>query len=258
MRAIGYVRVSTDKQDNSADAQDRKIRATATLRDFDLVEILTDLDEFSGDLNRPGAQRVMELVRANLIDAVIITKLDRLTRSTRDAIELIELFAKHHVAFVSISEELNTESPIGRFVVRLIASIGELEREMIGARTSEGLQNIKAQGFPAGPAPFGWTSQPRTEEEKRLKFRKPLIENPEEMKILARVKELHDMGLPALRKLADNTSVKDPEERKARSDRMWPFIAEILNREGHRTRSGGEWQYQSVHRLFHSVIAKRK
>lgn len=232
MRAIGYARVSTDKQDNSADAQEKKIRATATIRDFDLIEMIVDIDEFSGDLNRPGAQRVLEMVRAKQIDAVIITKLDRLTRSTRDAIELIELFGKNSVAFVSITEELNTESPIGRFVVRLIASIGELEREMIGARTSEGLQNIKSQGFPAGPAPFGYKSQKRTAHEKELKIRKPLLEYPAEQAILKRIKELYNKEL------------------------TWPAIAGILNREGHRTRSGGKWQYQAVHRIYNKVILK--
>ncbi len=234
MKAIGYLRVSTDKQDNSADAQERKIRLNAAAReDFDLIEVISDVDEFSGNLNRPGIQRVLEMVQAKEIDAVIVTKLDRLTRSTRDAIDLIELFGKKGVALISITESLDTESPIGRFVVRLMASIGELEREMIGARTSEGLQNIKAQGFPAGPAPYGYKSQPRTEKEKTDKIRKPLLEDPQEQKILARIKELQA------------------------KDMTWPAIAGILNREGYRTRSGGKWQYQAVHRIFNKVILKR-
>ena len=234
MRAIGYARVSTDKQENSADAQERKIRLNAAAREeIELIEVISDVDEFSGNLNRPGIQRVLEMVHAKQIDAVIVTKLDRLTRSTRDAIDLIELFGKKGVALISITESLDTESPIGRFVVRLMASIGELEREMIGARTSEGLQNIKAQGFPAGPAPFGWKSQPRTDKERELKIRKPLIENPEEKKILARINDLHGKGM------------------------TWPAMAGILNREGHRTRSGGKWQYQAVHRIYKQVICKK-
>jgi len=234
MRAIGYLRVSTDKQDNSADAQDRKIRLNAAAReDFELIEVISDVDEFSGNLNRPGIQRVLEMVHAKEIDAVIVTKLDRLTRSTRDAIDLIELFGKKGVALISITESLDTESPIGRFVVRLMASIGELEREMIGARTSEGLQNIKAQGFPAGPAPYGWMSQPRSSSEKADKIRKPLLKNPEEQKIMARITELHAQK------------------------KSWPYIAHRLNYEGHRTRSGGEWVYQAVHRIYTKVIMKR-
>jgi site-specific DNA recombinase len=233
MKAVGYARVSTDKQENSADAQKKRILGAAVSKEYELVEVIEDFDQFSGNLDRLGVQRVLAMVTAKQIDAVIVTKLDRLTRSTRDAIDLIELFGKFGVALISLSESLDTESPIGRFVVRLMASIAELERETIGKRTSEGLQNIKSQGFPAGTAPFGYRSQPRTERERELKIRKPLIENPKEKLILARIEELRD------------------------GERMkWEDIADTLNREGHRTRTGGKWQFKTVHRIYKTVIVK--
>lgn len=224
--AIGYVRVSTDKQDNSADAQERKIRAQAMLKEYDLVDVVVDLDQFSGDLDRPGVQRVLDTVKAKKVDAVIITKLDRLTRSTRDAIDLIELFAKKNVALVSIAESLDTVSPIGRFIVRLTASLGELDREMIGSRTRDGLQNLKAQGFPAGPAPYGFSAQPRSAEDKQNRIRKPIIPNPAEQAVIARIVELR----------AKDTGLK--------------IIASDLNDAGHRTRSGGEFVFQDVARIL--------
>jgi site-specific DNA recombinase len=226
MTAVGYVRVSTDKQENSADAQEKRIRAQAMLKEWDLAEVVTDLDEFSGNLNRPGAQRVLDLVRAKKIDAVIITKLDRFTRSTRDAIDLIELFGKKNVALVSITETLDTASPMGRFFVRMIASIAELEREMIGSRTREGLRNLKEQGFPAGKAPYGWTAQPRTEEERRLKQRKPMLENPEEQAVISLVREMRGRGMD------------------------YANIAACLNESGYKTRSGGPWLKQYVGRIL--------
>jgi site-specific DNA recombinase len=213
MTAIGYVRVSTDKQDNSMDAQERLIRAQAMLKGLELSEVISDRDEFSGNLDRPGVQRVLELVKGKKVGAVIISKLDRLTRSTRDAIDLIELFGKKDVALISVAESLDTESPMGRFFVRMIASIAELEREMIGSRTSAGLQNLKAQGMPAGPAPYGWRSVG-----KKL----PMIEEEAEQVVLARIKALRASGLSL------------------------PAISSTLNAEGLRTRRGTEWRYQYV------------
>jgi site-specific DNA recombinase len=211
--AIGYVRVSTDKQDNSIDAQERLIRAQATLKGFELAEVIVDRDEFSGDLDRPGVQRILELVKARKVSAVVISKLDRLTRSTRDAIDLIELFSRKDVALISVAESLDTESPMGRFFVRMIASIAELEREMIGSRTAAGLQNLKAQGMPAGPAPYGWRSVGK---------KKPMVEEPAEQAVLARIRDLRTSGASL------------------------PSIAATLNGEGLRTRRGTEWRYQYV------------
>ena len=222
MKAIGYVRVSTDKQDNSAEAQKKRIEAQALLKDIDLEDVIIDIDEFSGNLNRPGIQRVLDLVKAKKVDAVIITKLDRLTRSTRDAIDLIELFGKKGVALISITESLDTESPMGRFFVRMIASIAELEREMIGARTRDGMRHIKSQGFPAGPAPYGWTAQQRTAEERAAKIRKPLLINPDEQGVLAIARGARESGC------------------------SYERIADLLNSRGFLTRSGGAWVKQYV------------
>lgn len=215
--AIGYVRVSTDKQDNSIDAQERLIRAQAMLKGMELTEVIIDRDEFSGDLDRPGVQRVLALVKAGKVSAVIISKLDRLTRSTRDAIDLIELFAKKDCALISVAESLDTESPMGRFFVRMIASIAELEREMIGSRTAAGMQNLKAQGMPAGPAPYGMRSVGK---------KQPMVEDAAEQAVVARVKALHITGM------------------------SMPKIAATLNGLGLTTRRGGEWKYQYVSALL--------
>lgn len=222
---IGYVRVSTDKQENSADAQERRIRAQAMLKDLELTDVIVDFDEFSGDLNRPGVQKVLDLVKAKGISAVIVTKLDRLSRSTRDVIDLIELFGKKGVALVSITETLDTESPMGRFFVRMIASIAELEREMIGARTAEGMHNLKEQGFPIGTAPYGFTAQLRPVINGKAQ-RMPLIPNAAEQAIIARVREAYNSG------------------------HSYQEIADTLNAQGHRTRKGGIWQKMYIGRML--------
>lgn len=223
--AVGYVRVSTDKQDNSIDAQDRLIRAQAAIKGLDLSEVIIDRDEFSGNLDRPGVIKVLDLVKGKKVQAVIIAKLDRLTRSTRDAIDLLELFGRKDVALISVAESLDTESPMGRFFVRMIASIAELEREMIGSRTVAGMQNLKAQGLPAGTAPYGWMNVNTHTPDGRL-VRVPLAEVPEEQATLARIKELRAQGLSLQR------------------------IAGKLNEEGRTTRRGTAWVFQYVDRVL--------
>ena len=224
-KAIGYVRVSTDKQDNSTDAQERRIRGYAAGLQLNLTDVIIDSDEFSGDLNRPGVQRVLDLVKAKKVDSVIITKLDRLTRSTRDAITLIELFGKRGVALISINESLDTESPMGRFFVRMIASIAELEREMIGSRTATGMQNLKAQGLPAGTAPYGWRNVNEHAPDGKL-IRRPLEEVPEEQVVLRAMESLRSQGLSYQR------------------------VAAALNSDGWQTRRGTPWRYQYVERIL--------
>lgn len=213
MKAIGYIRVSTDRQDNSIEVQERLIRAQAMLKGMDFVEVIIDRDEFSGNLDRPGVQRVLAMVKAREVEAVIISKLDRLTRSTRDAIDLIDLFGKKGVALVSVSESLDTESPMGRFFVRMIASIAELEREMIGSRTRAVLQELKRQGKPAGNAPYGFKSQGK---------KKELLPDEYEQRILALAREAKDKG----------HSLRE--------------IATALNEAGMKTRACGVWKHQYV------------
>lgn len=97
MRAVGYVRVSTDKQADrgiSLDAQVEKVRAMATLHSAELVKTISDAGESAKSLDRPGMQRVLEMVRARSINMVIVAKLDRLTRSVRDLADLLELFER--------------------------------------------------------------------------------------------------------------------------------------------------------------------
>ena len=87
MQAIGYVRVSTDRQAElgvSLEAQEAKIRAMATVQGADLAEVIVDGGESAKSLNRPGQQRLIAVVNAGTVEAVIVAKLDRLTRSVKD------------------------------------------------------------------------------------------------------------------------------------------------------------------------------
>ncbi len=112
-RAIGYVRVSTDKQASagvSLEAQTARITAMATVQDVTLLEVIADAGESAKTLNRPGMARLLAMVGARDVQTVIVAKLDRLTRSVRDLADLLEQFDRRGVALVSVSESLDTGS----------------------------------------------------------------------------------------------------------------------------------------------------
>ena len=226
MNVIGYTRVSSDKQENSNDAQKKRITEFAAFEKQNLTEVIEDFDEFSGDLKRPGIQKVLDLVNRKKVDAVIIVKLDRLTRSTRDAISLIELFGKKGVALISINEKLDTESPMGRFFIRMLASLGEVERELIGSRTRDGLKNIKASGFAIGTAPYGYSIVPRTADEKERREHTKLVVNKAEQMVISLI----------------NVMRKDQLK--------WDDIASRLNKLGYRRRTGSEWDFRGAHQIW--------
>jgi DNA invertase Pin-like site-specific DNA recombinase len=98
MRTIGYVRASTDRQADkgvSLEAQEAKIRAMATVQGVDLVDVIVDGGESAKSLNRPGLQKLLGLVNKGEVQAIIIAKLDRLTRSMKDLCGLLELPGRH-------------------------------------------------------------------------------------------------------------------------------------------------------------------
>ncbi len=97
MKAIGYVRVSTEKQADfgvSLEAQTEKVRAMAIVQGAELAEVIIDAGESAKSLNRPGMARLLSLVDSGAVDTVIIAKLDRLTRSVKDLAELLERFTR--------------------------------------------------------------------------------------------------------------------------------------------------------------------
>ena len=123
MRAIGYVRVSTDKQADhgvSLEAQEAKIRAMAVVQGAEIVDLIIDGGESAKNLDRPGMERLLALVDQGKVQTVIIAKLDRLTRSVKDLAELLERFQRRGVSLVSVAESLDTGSAAGRLVINMI------------------------------------------------------------------------------------------------------------------------------------------
>jgi len=150
MKAIGYVRVSTEEQARhgiSLDMQRTKISRYAELEDMELVQIIAD-EGISGSTikARPGIQHVLRLARRREVEAVIVFKLDRLARNTIEALETAQLMDRKGVALHSICERLDTQSAIGRFFFTLMASLAEMERAVISERIQAAMDRKKERG----------------------------------------------------------------------------------------------------------------
>jgi len=159
MKAIGYVRVSTEKQADfgvSLEAQTEKVRAMAVVQGAELAEVIIDAGESAKSLNRPGMLRLMSLVDSGAVDTVIIAKLDRLTRSVADLAELLKRFERRGVSLVSVADSLDTRSAGGRLVLNIMVSVSQWEREAIGERTRDAMHHKRVNGQRIGTVPFGY------------------------------------------------------------------------------------------------------
>lgn len=158
-RVVLYQRVSTVLQaaeGHGMDAQRSRLEAFAEERGMEVVEVIADEGQSGKDMKRPGMRRVIELAEAGLIDGLVVTKTDRVSRSLRDLLNLIELLRKHHVALVTTDEIFDTTTPLGKAMQAVSAAFGELERDMAAVRTREALAAAKAKGIRLGPPPMGW------------------------------------------------------------------------------------------------------
>jgi DNA invertase Pin-like site-specific DNA recombinase len=159
-RTIAYLRVSTDKQADagvSLDAQRAKVLSYASLYELDLVDIIVDAAQSAKTLDRPGLQDSLSALRSGRADAILVVKLDRLTRSVRDLGLLVEqYFSSGKWALMSVSEQIDTRSAAGRLVLNVLASVAQWEREATGERTSAALQHKRHKGeYTGGRAPYG-------------------------------------------------------------------------------------------------------
>jgi site-specific DNA recombinase len=149
LKAVGYCRVSTEDQAQfgvSLLSQKEKIEQYSKLYNIEIVEVIEDAGISAKSFNRPGVQRVLSMMKQKSVDAVIVAKLDRLTRSVRDLADIIDLSNKKGVALVSVNEHIDTGSAAGRMIVNMMGVISQWEREAIGERTKTAIQYKKARG----------------------------------------------------------------------------------------------------------------
>ncbi|MPZ50964.1 MAG: hypothetical protein GEU75_16970 [Dehalococcoidia bacterium] len=202
----GYVRVSTDIQveRDAVQNQIQALEAHALAHDLRL-RLYRDEGISAKDTDRPELQRLLADARAGNVRSVLVTKLDRISRSLSDLLDLMRLFEAHDAKFVSLRDNIDTSGPVGRFMLHILGAIAELERGITAERVAEDMKlRARRRKWNGGLAPYGHRM-----EDGRLQI------VPDEAVVLQRMRELFLQR------------------------RTWRGVAVALNREGFRTRG---WQ----------------
>lgn len=200
MKAVGYTRVSTQKQADtgvSLEAQEGSIHSYCKTFGLTLVDMIEDAGKSAKTLNRPGFIRLLQMTERGEVGAVVVYKLDRAFRSLIDALVTLQLLKDRGVAFHSVTDRIDTSSAMGRALLHSILTFAQLERELIGERTRDALQATKGSNggsalldyrqragkLVTGQAPFGY----RWSGEEGDKDRE-LEEDSEEMHTVKRIR----------------------------------------------------------------------
>lgn len=235
MRAVGYIRVSTEEQAQqgvSLDAQQRRILSWIEAMDGEHVETLAE-SGVSGTVapgRRPALSEALKMLAGGEADTLVVLKLDRLSRRTRDVLDLVDLSRRQDWGLVSVSESLDTSTASGRLVVTVLAALAEMERDQIAERTTAALAEIRSQGRANSRfTPWGWRTADGDWEVK-AGDRRELIESDLERGILNMVRSWRARGYGCRR------------------------VASLLNTGGVRNPRGGQtWTKRQAERLIAAV-----
>ena len=166
MHTALYIRVSTDAQYEegySVDAQKQKLEQYCRLKDITEYEFYIDGGWSGSNIDRPEMKRMIEDIRNRRISAVIVYKLDRLSRSQKDTVFLLEdVFIPNGCSFISLNENFDTTTPYGKAMIGILSVFAQLERENIRERTRMGMAERVKSGLwmGGGRVPFGYDYEP--------------------------------------------------------------------------------------------------
>jgi site-specific DNA recombinase len=220
VRALGYLRVSTEEQaatGHGLEAQEKAVRSFAESQGYELIEVLTDpgVSGATRPADRPAFGQALELAAAKAFDVLLVAKIDRLSRDIRHAMTTVsDLAEQHEVAFRSVTESvIDTSNPMGRTFFAIFAGMAENERFVIRDRTAGGrVAKAGKGGFAGGQAPYGYT--------KDLEGGLRVV--PEQARIVRRIYQ------------------------ERRRKRTLQAIADGLNAEGIPAPKGGRWAVSTV------------
>lgn len=224
-RAVAYVRVSTEEQAAegvSLDAQEARIRAYCTLHGLELVQLYRDPGVSGG---KPLAERdeggeLLALIARGEVQHVVALKLDRLFRNAIDAQSTAEAWERAGVAMHLIDmggQTINTRSAAGKFLFAVLAAAAEMERNLIGERTSAALRHKRERGERLGTTPLGFTTpEPGA----------PMQPLEAELAVVRRILGAKKRGY------------------------SFRAIARRLDAEGIRTKRGGKWHHTTIRSVW--------
>lgn len=214
-----YIRVSTEEQVEhgySIRAQEEKLKYYAKIKDWTITDIYID-EGISGKSikNRKELSRMIEDIKIEKINNVLVYKIDRLTRSTKDLIDLIEFFNEKNCDFNSLCESIDTVSATGRMFIKIIGIFAEFERENIVERVKMGLERKVKEGYTIASSNISYGYQKR----KGQKIQK---KNNKESTI---VKYIYNSYL---------------------NGNNFSKIARYLNQKGIKTKKNCNWSYKTI------------
>ena len=214
MKVVGYTRVSLDEGGERGvglAAQRSAILAEAAARGWELVATLEDKGFSGRDCNRPALTAAITMLQRHEADALVVSKLDRLSRSILDFTSIMARARKEGWGVVALDLAVDTTTPAGEVLAHVMASFAQYERRLIAQRTADALRELRSRGEAYGPTPFGWS---------RAGDR--LLPQASEQKVLARMRRLRARG------------------------HSYRAIAQSLNRSGTPAKKGGAWFASSV------------
>ena len=224
MKLVGYVRVSSETQEDNTSLQDQQERIACYCRAFnhELIQVFVEVGSGKNTSDRPEFNKALEMVRDNA-DGIVALKLDRIARNTRDVLALVEdTLQPQNKHFVLFDLNVDTSTPTGKMILTVMAAVAELERAQINEQTQGG-RKAKAEkgGYAYGSPKFGQSSNDGE-----------LVENEDETKIIDIIRRHHKSG------------------KKANA------IAKYLNAQGIPTKRGKQWTQQGVINILNRIYPK--
>jgi len=149
MKVIGYARVSSRDQD--LEVQISEIKKYCDYRNFELIKLYTD--KASGkDINRDGFIEMMQVLHKKTFDAdgVVVLKIDRVGRNLKNLIDILEDFKQNQIQFISIQDNIDTTTPLGKLMYQIIGAFAEYDRTQINEKTKLGIEYALQKGIRFG------------------------------------------------------------------------------------------------------------
>jgi site-specific DNA recombinase len=238
VRCAIYTRVSTPEQaqgdfssiDNQREMAEAYIRSQAGQEWVALNERYNDCGFSGGTLERPALDRLLADAQAGRVDCIVVNKIDRLSRSLLDFARIVDILDRHGVGFVSVTQQFDTSSSMGKLTLNILFSFAQFEREMISERTREKMVAARRRGkWTGGIPPLGYDTAGGK-----------LVVNPDEA---VRVRAIFDLYLKNESLIA---TVIETNERR------WTTKAWATLRNGYR--DGKPFQKASLRRLLTNPV----
>jgi len=244
-----YTRVSTEQQvdKESLSTQKALLESYCKTHDFQDFLLYEETGKSAKDTNRPALSKLLQDIRSGKVNSVVVTRLDRITRSIVDLWELIREFHEHNVEFVSLAERIDTEGPAGRFLANILGSLAQFEREIIAKRVTESMHYRALQGkWNGGPVPYGYTTQGRLQSDLKVQGKSNqdaasiASEIAEEPKKLYPDESEADIVKKVFNIYVETRSIRETTRR--------------LNAEGLKTRNDANWSTTTVSRILKNPL----